>query len=55
MKKLITLFIVLAAAFSLSAEFRWGGVEEDWSLTLSPMDPLFKESRSYPFSNNVTF
>lgn len=50
------LFVIILLCFVFVpcfGAYTFGG--DDFSLTLAPMDPLFKESRAYPFSNNIAF
>ena len=54
-RKVLTLLVLLCfsllSVFSASYEFGDSGVSFTWA----PIDPLFKESRAYPFANNVAF
>ena len=52
MKKIFTFLMLLCLAFSLHADWSWGG---DLSLEIFNSDPLYKESRAYPFSNDISF
>lgn len=52
MKKIASLIgLSLVFIVCLAAKWDFGA----FKLDLSPMDPLYKESRAYPFANNVTF
>lgn len=50
-KKAILAVLLLLLSSALFAAWDWG----DFALNLSPMDPLYKESRAYPFTNNIAF
>lgn len=51
MKRLFILVLIFFTVVCVSAEWKWGDV----SFQLAPIEPLYKESRAYPFANNVAF
>lgn len=50
---LVSLFVVCCVLAPVFGAYTFFG--DDFSITLAPMDPLYKESRAYPFTNNVAF
>ena len=51
MKKIFTFLMLSCVVFRLYAGFNW----DDISVSIFPADPLFEESRAYPFANNFSF